>query len=75
MLRWVFWGYIIGGHAMATVGCYLVASRIDLLSESSATGANLFPLLFTGLMLIVGSFCLFGNAVGMFIKGKFRWWR
>ena len=49
---------------MAVVGCYLIAKGIL---------AGSFALLFTGLMLIMGTACLLINAVGMSIKPKVNW--
>jgi len=63
-IRRLIIGYIIGGHVMAVVGCYLIAKGII---------ANIFTPLFTGLMLIMGAGCLFSNAVGMSVKPKVNW--
>jgi len=63
-IRRLIIGYIIGGHVMAVVGAYLIAKGIM---------ADSFTLLFTGLMLILGTVCLLGNAVGMSIRPKVNW--
>ena len=63
-IRQLIIGYLIGGHVMAVVGCYLTAKGIL---------AGSFALLFTGLMLIMGTACLLHNAVGMSIKPRVNW--
>lgn len=63
-IRRLIRGYLIGGHIMAVVGCYLTAKGII---------TNNFTLLSTGLMLMMGTFCLLHNAVGMSIKPKVNW--
>ena len=71
MLRWIIIGCLIAGHISAIVGCYLIASGICLLPESSVTGANIFVYIFAGLMSILGGFCFIFNALA--VKGKFLW--
>ena len=66
-------GYIIGGHALAIVGAYLLAKGINQIPASVATGDSIFTPVFTGLMLILGAGCLLGNAVGMTIRPKVNW--
>ena len=63
-IRRMIVGYIIGGHVLAVVGAYLIAKGIT---------ADTFASLFTGLMLILGAGCLFGNAVGMSIRPRVNW--
>jgi len=41
-IRRLIIGYIIGGHALAIVGAYLIARGIKLIPVSSATGVNIF---------------------------------
>ena len=63
-IRRLIIGYIIGGHVLAVVGAYLITKGIT---------ANTSASLFTGLMLILGAGCLFGNAIGMSIRPKVNW--